>query len=121
MKKIIICVVFLFVGTFSFSEQQEPSIITAAKTENIEVIQFLLNKGADINECDQFGDTALLIAVAGKNIPLIKYLVEHGANVNPKPGYRGSTPLSLAIKKGNMEIIKYLTDHGAKIVQKNKK
>jgi len=120
MKKIIVCVMFLFIGIFAFAEQQEPSIITATKTGNIEMIQLFLDKNVDINECDKFRDTALMIAVRKKDIPLIKYLIDHGANVNPKPNAYEDTPLSYAIRYEQIDIVNYLIEHGAKIVQKEK-
>eukprot|EP00833_Pecoramyces_ruminatium_P018269 jgi/Orpsp1_1/1192301/evm.model.d7180000092096.1 len=85
---------------------------------NENMIKFLIEHGADVNEENHNGETALFIACLSGNEDLVKYLVEHGANINKKNKY-GKTPLSRACFSENKNIIKYLIKHGADINKKN--
>ena len=50
----------------------------------IEVVQFLLKRGADINahHADCAGDSPLDVAICRKDPALILFLIKHGANPN---------------------------------------
>jgi len=58
----------------------------AVHFRKMEVIQFLLNKGADINAIDNLSQNPLHIAVEKNNIEIVKYLVEKNAPVNMPNG-----------------------------------
>ena len=61
----------------------------ASSKANIEMIDFLVRKGADINFQDIYGNGPLHYAVDKEQIPAMKYLLKHGAKVN-LPDYRGN-------------------------------
>ncbi len=72
----------------------------------------IIEKGADVNAQNGYGDTPLYDAIYEGNEDIVKLLIEAGADVNAKDG-DGSTLLSYAISKGNEEIVKLLTEAGA--------
>lgn len=80
-----------------------------------EVIEFLLSKGANVDDTPLSGDlkgfTPLIFAVRDNKLEIAKLLVEHGANVNAINIY-DQTPLSVA--EGKPEMINLLKSHGAK-------
>jgi len=81
----------------------------------IEVVQFLVEKGADVNaKSTTTGWTALLGAVGNRDIEIIKFLVSKGADVNAASP-QGFTPLQLAVAPDNMEIITFLVSAGANV------
>jgi ankyrin repeat protein len=86
-------------------------------TVSYEFAEFLLSKGADIDETnttDYYGGyTPLFWAVESGNEKLVSFLVEHGANVNAKSN-KGKTPLSIATEAGSTNIVEILKAHGAK-------
>lgn len=63
---------------------------------HLEMVKYLVEKGADVNAKAEFcRDTALHSAAAGGNLEMVKYLVEHGADVNAKDD-DGRTPADVA-------------------------
>lgn len=87
------------------------------ETVSYEFAEFLLEKGADIDEAnttDYYGGyTPLFWAVMSNEEKLVNFLVEHGANVNAKSN-KDKTPLSIATEAGNTNIVEILKKAGAK-------
>ena len=84
---------------------------------NIELAEFILSKGADVDEAPASGElegfTPLFFAARDNNEKLVNILIKHGADVNAK-NVEGNTPLSIAEKAGNTKIAKILKTNGAK-------
>ncbi len=82
-----------------------------------EFAEFLLEKGADIDETnttDYYGGyTPLLWAIESNNEKLVSFLIRQGADVNAKSN-KGKTPLSIATEGGSTKIVEMLKAHGAK-------
>ncbi len=82
-----------------------------------ELAEFVLSKGADVNEAATSGDiegwAPIHYAVSNGNEELIRFLVKNGADVNATTK-DGKTPLSIASEAGNEEIIAILKSHKAK-------
>jgi ankyrin repeat protein len=70
----------------------------------VEVIETLLTYGADINQADRDGDTALFAAIEREHKQITRLLLARGANalVHRK---NGDTPMDLAIKKKAWDIV----------------
>ncbi|HKK41385.1 MAG TPA: ankyrin repeat domain-containing protein [Bacteroidales bacterium] len=83
---------------------------------DIELAEFMLSKGADVNEAATSGDvegwTAIHYAASNGNEKLIKFLIKNGADLKAKTA-DGKTPLSLVGSK-HPEIIEILKAAGAK-------
>ena len=88
-----------------------------SKKVTFDVLAFLLNHGANINDVltgkGASGWTALLFATVNGNKDLVEYLIKHGANVNHTSD-EGSTALSLAKQEKYKEIVELLKKAGAK-------
>jgi len=85
--------------------------------EQMDVVRFLLDKGADPNIPDKNGDTPLGLAASRNKTngtPLCILLLAKGAEVNPTNNtkYR-IPPLSWAVSSGNTELVKILLTRGA--------
>ena len=85
-----------------------------------EIIQFLKEKGADMQLNTDFGYSPLHLASQNPNgLEIVRFLIEEGANVNAKDDY-GHTPLHYAVRYENgFEITKLLIDNGAKVNAKD--
>lgn len=86
------------------------------KTDYLEIVKYLVVKGANINVKDKYGNT-LLMRIDSPNI--VKYLIEKGLDVNAKNN-DGYTPLMHAAYMGNIWVVEYLVEKGADVNAKDK-
>ncbi|MBI5883624.1 MAG: ankyrin repeat domain-containing protein [Elusimicrobia bacterium] len=87
-------------------------LICAISLGKTEVVKLLLERGAEIEGADSYGNTAL--QYASGNIELTRLLIDRGANVNNQ-GRLGDTPLSMAAWGRKSDIVKLLIEKGADI------
>lgn len=90
-------------------EGQTPLLVTGE--DSLEIIDLLIDHGADVNARNKYGGTALMGAVW--NIKVVETLLRHGADVNAKDN-DGWTPLEQALLRGCPEVIQLLEKAGAK-------
>jgi len=91
-----------------------PVMALAAAFGHLEVVRYLLDKGAEVNAVASNGSgyTALTGAVAGGHLEIARFLAEHGAHVNYRYA-RGYSPLLTAAANGHLEIVKMLVANRA--------
>ena len=95
-------------------------LIIAARTGWVDVIDFLLEMGEDINLQNFNGDTALMIASMCGNIDIADRLLETGqCNVNHKDIW-GDTVLFCVVKRGHLGVVDKLLVYGANYYHVNK-
>lgn len=70
----------------SRSSLQSPLHVAAA-FENLELISYLIENGADVNARDEVGHTPLTVAVFANNISNVKLLLSHGSVIDHEMGY----------------------------------
>ena len=106
-----------------FAEDLTPfaiAILGMKRTMKPEILQYLAEHGANLNECFDLGDkintTALNICLTMDRIDLMKVLLEHGADPNLRDN-RSRTPLILAVLIGifDAEDISCLINAGADV------
>eukprot|EP01132_Coremiostelium_polycephalum_P000151 gene151-204_t len=74
---------------------------------NKAIVQFFLEKGADVNLQAADGDAALHFAVSLGEVEVVKWILNKGADVNLKGQY-DRTALHVAALNGHLEIVKLL-------------
>jgi ankyrin repeat protein len=106
---------------------KDPAILFQAVSEqNVSVVNWLLEKGADPNARDENGVTPLMQASSAGDIEMAQLLIGRGAKVNAKakclgtvhdsggvPVYDGTTALMRAAKGGHFALVKLLLRKGA--------
>ncbi len=80
---------------------------------DVDMVGFLLSRGADPNTTNAIGSTPLLIAAINGDLTLTKLLLFNGADPN-KFNSGGISPLHYAARKGYLEIVNELLSCGAK-------
>ena len=91
-------------------ERQNRVLLKAAHKGMVEVVELLLDGGADINSFDSDRNTALNLAARGNQISVAKLLLKRGCNVNLSTE-RNYTPIDWA---STDEMIQLLRKHGGK-------
>ncbi|WP_437922039.1 ankyrin repeat domain-containing protein [Sphingobacterium sp. LRF_L2] len=81
---------------------------------NMDVVNYFLEKGVDINVKDNEGNTVLSNAASGRDISLIKTLVARTSMINTL-NEKGESALTKATANGSIETVSLLLENGADI------
>ncbi len=87
---------------------------TAAQAGDTRCVKVLLEAGADVDQADSSGNTALIRAAWAGNATSIELLIGAGADVN-KADFRGNRPLWITAAYGNTACVELLLDAGADV------
>jgi uncharacterized protein len=86
----------------------------AAANDQIEMVKFLLDKGARLNPGEGGDGAALLQAVEGGYADMVNLLLDKGAQIEVK-GQDGVTPLIEAVNKNDIDLVQLLLQRGANL------
>lgn len=101
----------MFSDDYEMEEGYTPLMIAASENDT-ETMLSLLADGADINETDDYGQSALHQAVSYENYEIAKLLLEKGATVDLVDSY-DTTPLNLAAYMENVKLVTLLLEYDA--------
>ena len=87
-------------------------LILAYDRQYYELMELLLEYGADVNSQDAWGKTALHYAAEGNNIKYVKFFLDRGARVDIQ-NIDGKTPATLAAAHQNIRVCQLLSQHRA--------
>ncbi|VDK22061.1 unnamed protein product, partial [Taenia asiatica] len=90
----------------------------AAGYNNLEVVEFLLGAGADVNAQDKGGLIPLHNASSYGHVDVAALLIRHGTSVNAVDKW-GYTPLHEAAQKGRTQLCSLLLAHGTNPTARN--
>lgn len=82
------------------------ALFNACQKGQFEIVKYLINKGADLQDEDECNDNALSYACEGGYLNIVKYLVSQGANIR----FQDYLALNTACYYGHLNIVKYLID-----------
>ncbi len=89
---------------------QECALAMALKAGNLEIAQYLIEAGADINSIDGFTQRTMLhYAVLSRDAKAVFYVLSCGVQTSI-PDNKGMLPVHLAAKQGDLEIVDLLDD-----------
>ena len=104
--------------------RSETMLHVAAKYFNLEMIEYLITQGADVNAKDNTNQTPLhyavqtslcyAYAVRASDFEALKFLIAQGADVNAKDNTK-QTPLHYATRTSNLKTIEFLIAQGADV------
>jgi hypothetical protein len=93
---------FNLVGAYS-------PLIMALQAQDLKLFEFLLERGADVNQKDKIGNTPLLEAMSGGHEKLVLRLLELGADVHAKTQF-GYNVFSFIRHNTSLELVKRFLD-----------
>ena len=89
----------------------QTALFISVSKNSRDAVRELLRHGADLEQCDMWGETPLFVAVRRGKLTMIKFLVDAGANVNHMNA-KGETVLFLSIKWGRKDLVDYFISKG---------
>ena len=90
-------------------------LLQAARQGDTRALQALLSRGADPNQKDAGGLTALILSARAGAVPAVSTLLRHGADPNLRGGVNNWTPLMHAVHKNQIGAVEALLDGGAQV------
>lgn len=82
-------------------------------SESMDIIEFLVEKGANIDVIDEYKQSALLIAMYSENLKIIEFFLKNKANVNEI--FYNRSYLYRSISRNNYDITRLLISYDADI------
>lgn len=92
---------------------ETPLHILASRSDNKEIINYLLESGLDVNQEDNNGNTAFINAASSNNLEMIKLMSKGLKNINAT-NKKGQTALALAVQNNDLNVVHYLIENGAR-------
>lgn len=89
----------------------ETALMFAARSGDLESVKLLVAKGANVNDMDAWGVSAMTLAEHSGFGDVVEFLLEKKAN--PNFMLAGFSPLHEAVMRRDKRIVKALLDHGA--------
>ena len=93
---------------------REPALWHAANNGRLEVMELLLDRGADLDARQNFGYTVLMKVAFNCQADVLEFLLKRGADPNIKDE-SGRTPLMLAAGLGGTDVVQLLLDKGVDV------
>ena len=88
------------------------------RVKDIEIFQYFLSKGVDINQKDDKGSTPFMNAALTNGLNVVKLLQNYVKDINHK-NKKGNSALSFAIQRNSIDIINYLIELRADVSVKD--
>ncbi|RDW75433.1 hypothetical protein BP6252_06575 [Coleophoma cylindrospora] len=111
-------IVDLVLGARKTSDKQYPGfmnmpLLLATKSNHSDIVDMLIQSGADIEAKDMDGQTSLHVASELANDRIVEILLRHGADIEAKELRQSRTPLHYAAEYGNTAVVGLLISKGA--------
>jgi len=89
-----------------------PALITACNNQERDIMEFLIQAGANVNVVDQEGNTPLLKAIENTDLASVKILLKYSADIDAFNLKIGTNPIYCALQH-DFDIATYLVKKGA--------
>ncbi|XP_046548423.1 protein fem-1 homolog A-like [Haliotis rubra] len=101
------------VGINSRGSKKKTPVMVAGRWGHKDVVEFLVELGADLSLVYEGGSSVLHLACFGGHLEVAKYIVSKGkVNINSR-GWKKKTPVMVAAANGHKDVVEFLVEHGA--------
>jgi ankyrin repeat protein len=112
MRRNFICFLLLTCCT-GCSRSQEPSLLDSAiNRQNYQLVEKLLNEGANSNQRDPFRAVPLEWAIRNDDTLMLELLIDHGANIYYREPVLGNSFLTDCAYSNKLKAARFLMEHG---------
>ena len=112
MRQLIYALLVLMLSGCMSLHQKNAALLRYSAAGDSEKAKEMLNRGADINVRNKYGDTPLHLAIKKEHLDTATLLINRGADINA-PGAFDDTPLHVSIYKGQKGLSDLLLEKGA--------
>lgn len=116
----ILALLLFFVQSPGLFATRDEALFNAALENNATAVSEALKNGANVNAVDQYGRTALRLAVEKNNTHIVKLLIAAKVDLNAAPDPDNVTALMVAAANGYPEMIRVLLQANADANFRNK-
>ena len=99
-------------AAFDAGADPDAAVVQQSLKERIEMVEFLVAAGANVDDCGRDGTTALIHASSSGRLELVKVLLAAGADPNARNN-QGRTALINACQKKRLQVVRALLAAGA--------
>uniref|UniRef100_A0A670K2E6 Ankyrin repeat domain 17 n=1 Tax=Podarcis muralis TaxID=64176 RepID=A0A670K2E6_PODMU len=103
----------------STESNHDTALTLACAGGHEELVQTLLERGANIEHRDKKGFTPLILAATAGHVGVVEILLDNGADIEAQSERTKDTPLSLACSGGRQEVVELLLARGANKEHRN--
>ena len=97
----------------------DTALTLSAAGGNLELVELLLSRGANIEHRDKKGFTPLIIAATSGHLNIVNFLLKKGADIEVQAERTRDSPLSLACSNGQYHVVELLLRRGANKEHRN--
>jgi len=101
-------------------EGRNPLHAIAYRNEDLAILKYFIEKGADVNQQDDGGDSPFMNAANNNTLEVVKFLFESVKDSNAK-AKNGRSALAMAVNRNSADVVEFLLQKGADINTKDKK
>lgn len=91
----------------------------AYRNENLEIFNYFIDKGVDVNLQDNEGNTPFMNAANSNDLKVVQFLSNYVKDINSK-NENGRSALAMAVHRNTPEVVDFLLKKGADIQAKDK-
>lgn len=88
--------------------------ILATRNKDMSVINYFIDKGADVNQLDSFGNTPFMNAASKNNLETVSLLSKTVKDIN-HTNKKGESALALAVANNSSDIVAFLLNKNAEV------
>lgn len=111
----VVLSMFWIIDQVAGRQKKEPPLIQAVLDGDLKKAQKLIAGGANANQTDEHGFSALWRAAYRGDEEMTQFLLNSGAEVNARSNRLGSTPLQQAAQRGDRATVRVLLAAGARL------